>query len=52
MIRLNHIITIIIEDRDDNSSGGDNRIEWNEQFHHLELHLEWKKRSGNHFVML
>ena len=25
---------------------------WVEQYHHLELWLQWKKRDGSHFEML
>src|ERR687893_1856173 len=31
--------------------GGGSNTRWVEQYLHFELHLEWRKRTGNHFEM-
>jgi len=39
-------------DGGDNGIEGDLKVKWVEQYHHLELHLQWKKKNGSPSVML
>ncbi len=38
--------------RSNGYSAGESSIQWAEQYLHLESHLQWKKKNGNHFAML